>query len=256
LPSDFDVTLTAPDRLKVLATGVNDAPNHWLASGVPDWAVSVGDFRLVSGTVDGIAVTVGVDRQVGDGAQPYYDKVAAALHDFNGRFGAYPWPSYSLALTPDLSGGVEYPMHVMQGPGTLGRTTPHEVGHQWFYGLVATNQGATPWIDEGMASWAEARFEDSLQSMKERTIPAEGRGHAGEPMTFWESRQSAYYRSVYVQGTQALAALGPPELVDCALRQLVARQAYRVTGNGEVVAALTTVFPDAATVLARYGIRP
>jgi hypothetical protein len=159
-----------------------------------------------------------------------------------------------LALTPDLSGGIEYPMHVMQGPGTLGRTTSHEVGHQWFYGLVATNQGATPWIDEGMASWAEARAEDSLQSMKERTIPAEGRGHAGEPMTFWESRQSAYYRSVYVQGTQALAALGPPELVDCALRQLVARQAYRVTGNGEVVAALTTVFPDAATVLARYGI--
>jgi hypothetical protein len=57
-----------------------------------------------------------------------------------------------------------------------------------------------------------------------------------------------------VQGAQAVGALGSPELVDCALRQLVARQAYRVTGNGEVIAALSVVSPDAAAVLGRYGI--
>jgi hypothetical protein len=256
LPADFDVTVTVPPNLSVLATGVSDAPGHWLASGVPDWAASIGDFKLVSGTVDGIAVTVGVDRQVGDGAQPYFDKVAAVLHDFSDRFGPYPWPSYTLALSPALSGGIEYPMHVMQGPGTLGRTTSHEVGHMWFYGLVATNQGATPWIDEGLATWAEVRYEKGVDDLKARVIPAEGKGRAGEPMTFWESRQSVYYRSVYVQGAQAVAALGSPDLVDCALRQLVARQAYRVTGNGEVIAALTTVVPDAAAILGRYGIHP
>jgi hypothetical protein len=60
---------------------------------------------------------------------------------------------------------------------------------------------------------------------------------------------------VYVQGAQAVAALGSPELVDCALRQLVARSAYRIVGTGEVLAALSVVAPDAAAVLARYGIR-
>ena len=256
LPADFDVTVGVPEGSQVLATGVSDSPGHWVASGVPDWAMSIGDFRVLTGTADGgVAVTVGVDRQVGDAAGPYLEKVVAVLNDFSRRYGPYPWPTYSLALTPELSGGIEYPMHVMQGPGTLGRTTSHEVGHMWFYGLVATNQGATPWIDEGLSTWAEARFEGTVDEIKARPIPAEGAGRAGEPMAYWESRQSAYYRSVYVQGAQAVAALGSPDLVDCALRQLVARYAYRVVGNGEVVAALSVVAPDAGEVLARYGIR-
>lgn len=256
LPSDFEVDVVVPAGSQVLATGVSDAPGHWIASGVPDWAMSVGDFRVVTGVAEGgVAVTVGVDRQVGDAPGPYLDKVVKVLNDFSRRYGPYPWPTYSLALTPELSGGIEYPMHVMQGPGTLGRTTSHEVAHMWFYGLVATNQGADPWIDEGLSTWAEARYEGTVAELKARPIPAEGAGRAGEPMTFWESRQSAYYRSIYVQGGQAVAALGSPDLVDCALRQLVARQAYRVTGNGEVVAALSTVAPDAAEVLGRFGIK-
>jgi hypothetical protein len=255
LPADFDVTVTTPPGLQVLATGVEATPGHWVASGVPDWAMSVGDFRVVTATADGgVAVSVGVDRQVGDQPQAYLDKIVKVLNDFSARFGPYPWPTYSVALQPELSGGIEYPMHVMQGPGTLGRTTSHEVGHMWFYGLVATNQGATPWIDEGLATWAEGRFEGTTAELMARAIPEGGAGHAGEPMTYWESRQSIYYRSVYVQGAQAVGALGSPALVDCALRQLVARQAYRVTGNGEVIAALSVVAPDAAAVLGRFGI--
>ncbi len=256
LPSDFTVRLKVPDGLSVLATGVaGPEPGTWIASGVPDWAVSVGDFRLESATTaSGVAVTVGVDRRLGDAAGPYLRKAVAVLDDFSKRFGPYPWPSYTLALTPDLSGGIEYPMHVMQGPGTLGRTTSHEIGHQWFYGLVATNQGATPWIDEGLATYAEARYEGTLDSLKARDIPAAGKAHAGEPMTYWEPRQSIYYRSIYIQGAQAVAALGSGDLVDCALRQLVARSAYRVVGNSEVIAALALVAPDAGEVLARFGI--
>ena len=257
LPADFSVRVTVPPGLQVLATGAPSADGSWVASGVPDWAMTVGDLRTVTGRADGdVAVTVGVDRAVGDQPGPYLDKVVAVLNDFSRRFGPYPWPTYTLALTPGLSGGIEYPMHVMQGPGTLGRTTSHEVGHMWFYGLVATNQGATPWIDEGLATYAEARYEGTLEEAKARVIPPEGAGRAGEPMTFWEARQSSYYRSVYVQGAQAVAALGSGDLVDCALRQLVARSAYRVVGNGEVLAALSIVAPDAAAVLERYGIRP
>lgn len=125
----------------------------------------------------------------------------------------------------------------------------------WFYGLVSTNQGRDPWIDEGLATWAEGRFEGSTARLMGTSIPSGGRGRAGEPMTFWESRQTIYYRSVYVQGAQAIGALGSPDAVDCALRQLVARQAYRVTRPADVVAALGTVFPNAAEVLGRYGIR-
>jgi hypothetical protein len=255
VPSDFDVTVTGlPDGVSALATGVRDG-DRWLASGVPDWAMSTGRFTLASRDAGGVAVTVGVDAQVAESPGPYLDKVVRVLDDFGRRFGPYPWPSYTLAITPGLRGGIEGPMHVMQGPGHLGRTTSHEIGHMWFYGLVATDQGRDPWIDEGLATWAEGRFEGTTGSFLRTVIPAAGRGRAGEPMTYWEPRQSIYYRSVYVQGTQAFGALGPADAVDCGLRQLVARQAYRVTRPADVIAAMSVVFPDAASVFARYGIR-
>ena len=122
--------------------------------------------------------------------------------------------------------------------------------------MISTNQGASPWIDEGLATWAEGRFEGTTDEIKSKEIPPAGVGHAGEPMTYWASRSESYYRSVYVQGAQALDALGDADLVDCALRQLVARDAYGIATNRSVIDALGAVFPDAEAVLARYGIRP
>lgn len=252
--ADFSVGVAAPDGLDVLATGVRHADGRWTATAVGDFALSIGRFAMTSREVDGVAVQVGVHAGVEGSPDAYADKVAAALADFNGRYGPYPWPSYSLAITPELSGGIEYPMHVMQGPGTLGRTTSHEVAHMWFYGLVANDQGRDPWMDEGLATWAEGRFEGATGSIMSRSIPPGGRGRAGHPMSYWETRQSIYYRSVYVQGAQAIGALGPADAVDCALRHYVAREAYQVADPGDLVDAFSVVFPEASSVLARYGI--
>ena len=53
----------------------------------------------------------------------------------------------------------------------------------------------------------------------------------------------------------ALAGLGRPDLVDCALRLYLARRAYRIARPADLIADLTTVFPNAAAVLAPYGLR-
>ncbi|HUR18294.1 MAG TPA: hypothetical protein VMZ51_05070 [Acidimicrobiales bacterium] len=259
ITADFEATITAPPGLDVLATGTSPGDGHWTAAAVPDFAVSVGHFATATATVNApqpVQVTVGVQAGIAESPATYLSRVRRALQDLSRRYGAYPWPSYSVTVTPALSGGIEYPMHVFQGPGTTSRTTPHEVAHMWFYGLVGSNQGRDPWLDEGLASFAEARVENTLASFKARSIPAAGRGRVGEPMTFWEARQSIYYRSVYVQGAQALAALGDADLVDCALRVYVARNANRVARPADLVDAARAVFPDAAAVLAHYGVRP
>ena len=256
LTADYDVAVKVPAGLDVLATGTPGT--SWTAIAVQDFALSVGRFTVATGTANvpnPVQVTVGVHAGMPDRPATYRDRVVRSLEDFSRRFGPYPWPSLSFALTPNLPGGIEYPMHVMQGTNTLGRTTPHEVGHQWFYALVASNQGRDPWLDEGLATYAEARFEDTLATFKARTIPTAGKGRTAEPMTYWESRQSIYYRSVYVQGAQAVAAMGSPDLVDCALRVYVARNAYRVARPADLVAAASAVFPKAREVLAHYGIR-
>lgn len=255
--ADFTATITVPDGLNVLATGVPTG-NRWVAPAVPDFAVSVGRFRLQSTTVntpDPVAVTVGVHDSTGDSPANYLSKIARVLEDFSRRFGPYPWPAYTLAITPDLGGGIEYPMHVMQGPGTMGRTTSHEVGHMWFFALVQNNQGRDPWMDEGLATYTEARYERTESTYRAQTTPAGGRNRLGEPMSYWESRQSVYYRSVYGQGAQALLSLGPADFVDCALRVYVARNAYRIAKPGDLVSALETVFPNARAAMAGFGVR-
>lgn len=252
--ADFDLRVTAPPGLQVIASGVPDGAGRWTANAVRDVALSVGRFRVVEGTAGPVRVVVGVEGGVREDPNAYLSTVVRSLDDFARRFGPYPWPVYTLAVTPGLSGGIEYPVHVLQGPGSGGRTTQHEVAHQWFYGLVGNDQGRDPWLDEGLATWAEARHLGNLGEIRARSIPRDARGRAGAPMRYWNGR-SSYYRGVYVQGAQALAALGDPGLVDCALRLFVAQNAFRVAQVEDLVAALRVVFPNAPTVLVRYGVR-
>jgi hypothetical protein len=253
--ADFSYSVTVPDGLSVLASGVRDGA-RWRADAVRDVAISVGRFRTAAALTDTpqpVEVTVGVHEGLDDDPEVYLDRVVRAFEDFSRRFGPLPYPAYSLAVTPGLSGGIEYPGHVMQGPGTTGRTLSHEVAHMWFYALVGNNQGADPWLDEGLATWAEARFEGTLDDVVARSIPAAGRERVGEPMTYWESHQGAYFRSVYVQGAQALAALGDPDAVDCALRHYAATHAFAIARPADLLDALRRVFPDAEATLAGFG---
>lgn len=256
--ADFDLTVTAPAGYGVLASGVQDRPGHWTATAMRDVAVAVGRFTVVSAVAhapERVEVTVGVEAGLGDAAATFLDKAVAVLEDFGRRFGPYPWSTFTVSVTPTLRSGVEYPAHVLQGPATSGRSLTHEIGHQWFYALVGNNQSRDPWIDEAGASWAEARGERTLPGFVSRAVPPAVRGRVGEPMTFWDPRSSAYYLGVYVQGVQAMAALGDADLVDCALRVFVAQNAYRVAGPADFVAAMAAVFPDAAAKLASWGIR-
>ena len=259
--ADFDLTVVLPEGYDVLASGTPDParPGRFTGSAMRDVAMSVGRFETLTAVAHApqpVQVTVGIHRGTvdNDGPRAYLDKIVVALEDFGKRFGAYPWPTFTFAITPQLGGGIEYPAHVMQGQNTLG-VTSHEVGHQWFYGLVGNNQGRDPWLDEGLASWAEARIENRLAQFKARIIPPAAKNQVGEPMTFWADKPQIYSAGVYTQGAQALAALGDPALVDCALRVFVALNAYRIARQPDLVKAAGTVFPDAAATLTAYGVK-
>lgn len=256
--ADFRVRVSVPPQYRALVSGTETA-GVWEANEVRDVAVAVGRFTVESRTVDAgrpVVVTVGVHQGISEKPSTYMGKLERSLKLFASLYGPYPWPAYTLSITPTLGGGIEYPMHVMQGPGTVGRTTSHEVAHMWFYGLVGNNQGRDPWLDEGLASYAEARFEGTLGSFKNVKLPAGGAGHVGEPMTYWETRKSIYYRTVYQGGAQAIASLGTVEQTDCVLRHLVARNAHTVARPADVVAAANAAgIPDAAAKLASFGIR-
>ena len=160
--ADYRVKVTTPEGFDVLASGVDNDSGTWIVEEARDFALSVGRFTTVTGTAmapEPVQITVGVHESMADDPNAYLAKVIDSLEQFSERWGQYPWPSLTLALTPSLRGGIEFPTHIMQGPDTIGRTTSHEVAHMFFYSVVGNNQGRDPWIDEGLASYAEFTYE-------------------------------------------------------------------------------------------------
>jgi hypothetical protein len=79
--------------------------------------------------------------------------------------GEYPYEHLTVVVPPrgaDGAAGMEYPtLFLTAGPpyplphlplGAEG-TTAHELGHQWFQGLVATDEVRFPFLDEGLTQW-------------------------------------------------------------------------------------------------------
>jgi hypothetical protein len=77
--------------------------------------------------------------------------------------GDYPYAACTAVDgTISAGGGMEYPMVTiignMYGVESLDNVIAHEVGHNWFYGILASNERQHPWMDEGMNSFVEKRY--------------------------------------------------------------------------------------------------
>jgi hypothetical protein len=94
------------------------------------------------------------------------DAAAFAIQAF-GKLLPYPYPRVVIDDEPmGRSGGMEYPMLFtisMRRNEPAWSTAPegvtlHEFGHQYFQGLVATNEFEEAWLDEGINTWFTDRL--------------------------------------------------------------------------------------------------
>ncbi len=77
--------------------------------------------------------------------------------------GDYPYAACTaIDGTISAGGGMEYPMITiignMDSAESLDNVIAHEVGHNWFYGILASNERDHAWMDEGMNSFVEKRY--------------------------------------------------------------------------------------------------
>ncbi|MGH7161873.1 MAG: M1 family metallopeptidase, partial [Planctomycetota bacterium] len=86
--------------------------------------------------------------------------VGAALACYGIWYGPYPYDVLTVVDPPDggrAAGGMEYPTLITAGTRYLApawrhepeSVTVHEFGHQYWYGLVASNEFEEAWLDEG-----------------------------------------------------------------------------------------------------------
>ncbi|MCF8236946.1 MAG: M1 family metallopeptidase [Saprospiraceae bacterium] len=158
--------------------------------------------------------------------------VRAATQFYDEHVGPYPWPYVSaIQGVKEFSGGMEYPMITYIQPGisgaSLDEVIAHEVGHNWFYGVLSTNERLYPWMDEGLNSYFDHRYTASRQthSRFSQGFDTEGwllRGEAGKhllPIPA-EGIQHMYSEIDYLVGAYTI-----PERVFRTLENLVGLEA-------------------------------
>ena len=94
-----------------------------------------------------------------------------SLEQFESRYGPYPYKVITL-VDPESeeAGGMEYPTFITgdtfwfmpEGLKLPEIVIEHEFGHQYWYGMVATNEFEDAWMDEGINSYTEVKVLDSI----------------------------------------------------------------------------------------------
>jgi hypothetical protein len=93
--------------------------------------------------------------------------IDSAIYYYSKWVGEYPYTA-ATAVQGALSagGGMEYPMVTVISAGNgaleLDQVITHEVGHNWFYGILASNERDYPWMDEGFNTFIESRYMEKL----------------------------------------------------------------------------------------------
>jgi Peptidase family M1 domain len=98
-----------------------------------------------------------------------------SLEHFESWYGPYPYKTITL-VDPESAeaGGMEYPTFITGDTSWFmpkGLYLPeivieHEFGHQYWYGMVATNEFEDAWMDEGINSYTEVKVLDSILGKK------------------------------------------------------------------------------------------
>jgi hypothetical protein len=179
----YDVTLTVPQTHVVAATGVlvasADKPDGsrvltFRAEDVHDFAWMIDPYMdILRGVakVDGREVEVRIYHRPAqvEFARRHLEAAIGTIEHMSTLFVPYPWTMMSVIDPPpdaaDGAGGMEYPTLVTTaGDSFYSRpgirlpeyVTVHEVGHNWFQGILASNEVDEGWLDEGVNEWADA----------------------------------------------------------------------------------------------------
>jgi hypothetical protein len=179
---DYDVTLDVPDGFVVGASGrqvdtqraAGRTISRFRAESVHDFAwTAYPDFRERRARVAATDVRLLYPEGHERNAALSLEAIEHSLPLFSRLFGAYPYPTLTVVHPPDgapNAGGMEYPTLITTGgPWFAGLTgarsteavTVHELAHQWFYGIIASNEARYPFLDEGLTSYAENRALDA-----------------------------------------------------------------------------------------------
>ena len=185
----YDVTLTVPSGWVVGATGGlatttaredGTTSHRFVAADVHDFAWTASPRfldrreRFEAPGLPPVEMRLLLQPEHEAQAARHFDATRVALGRYGAWFGPYPYRHITIVDPVTIvnagaqgsgTGGMEYPMLFTAGTRWLAPArglspegvTVHEAGHQFWYGVVATNEFEHAWMDEGLNTFSTAR---------------------------------------------------------------------------------------------------
>ncbi len=180
----FNVHLTVPQRYVVGASGVPTGTREnsdgtktlgfygedigdFAFAASPHFTVTNGTYASSMGPVQVHVLALACHPAAGP---RYRNIILKTLAEFDRRYGPYPYKIITV-IDPEPGseiGGMEYPT-LFTGETSWYEptyvtelTAEHEFGHQYWYGMVATNEFEDAWLDEGINSYTEVNVLSSI----------------------------------------------------------------------------------------------
>jgi hypothetical protein len=143
--------------------------------------------------------------------------VDSSVYYYSKWVGDYPYPqATAVEGALEAGDGMEYPMITVisggfSGVKSLETVIAHEVGHNWFYGVLGFNEREHPWMDEGINSYYENRY-------VEKRYPYEGLvpGNRGLAKIFGLDKYPRGYQNYLLYIFQAGRRLDQPMDINAA----------------------------------------
>lgn len=226
------VAITSDRTLAYASTGEPVAKSGltttFEATNVRDFAFTAApDYKSTSTKVGD--VTVRVYYRPGFPASSVLSYAKHAISSFEPLVGQYPYPVYDLAQT---AGG-----YGMESPGltwiptgvasaNLSYLVHHETGHQWFYGVVGSDQAYEPFTDEALTDFLARYVLGQRRASRCSTARLD--------LSIYRYSTACYYEIVYIQGGNFIddlrKTMGSTAFWG-ALRDYVAANQFEITTN-------------------------
>lgn len=187
----YSVRINVPENYTVAATGFQTKPieikeatkiYQFYADDIHDFAWSASPDFVYEETaysdtgIPGVRIKLYLDPAHADLKDRYMHAAKSALSSYAKWYGEYPYSTLSIVVPPkgaNGAGGMEYPTLITafaaenDNPGyDLERTVVHEIGHQYWYGMVASNEFEEAWLDEGFTSYAEDKVMETAYGLE------------------------------------------------------------------------------------------